>query len=295
MTPSDNSEMNFIIITGLSGAGKTVAMHALEDIDFYCVDNLPPELIPTFYDLCRRSSDEHMKKLAVVVDTRGGEVFDSLFSSLVKLSSEGAKYKILFLDAHNDIITSRFKLTRRKHPLADDMSGSIEDAINAERTLLKRLRNSADFIIDTSYLSSAQLKERVLTLFLGNNLSGMSVMCMSFGFKYGFPGEADVMFDVRCLPNPYYVEELKNKTGLDSDVFSYVMDSEKTKGLLERIESYVDYCLPLYADEGKSQLVIAVGCTGGKHRSVTLAQELYRHLCENGIRAGIHHRDIRKP
>lgn len=286
--------MEFVIITGLSGAGKTIALHALEDIDFYCVDNLPVELIPVFYDLCIRSGDERMKKLAVVVDIRGGEIFDSLFSTMHGLKKEDKKYKLLFLDARDDVLATRYKETRRKHPLSGSFFGSLEDAVKTERQLLEKIKESADYLIDSTLLSPAQLKERITSLFLGNSFLGLSVTCMSFGFKYGFPSEADLVFDVRCLPNPYYIDELKKKTGLDKEVSDYVLNSDKTKGLIDRIFSLIDYTLPLYVEEGKSQLVVAIGCTGGKHRSVTIAQELYSHLNDMGKRVNIQHRDISK-
>lgn len=286
--------MEFVIITGLSGAGKTIALHALEDIDFYCVDNLPPVLIPTFYDLCKNSSEERMKHVSVVTNIRTGEDFQSFTEILLKLKSEKKSFKILFLDATKDVLLTRYKETRRKHPLSENYRGSTLDAVNLERELLKSIREHADYVIDTTLLSPAQLKERVSTLFLGDNNMALTVTCMSFGFKYGVPPEADLVFDVRCLPNPFYIEELKHKTGLDEEVREYVLKWEQTKGLLQRVLDLIDYSLPLYIGEGKSQLVIAFGCTGGKHRSVTLAKLLFSHLTEHGQRASIHHRDIRK-
>ena len=285
--------MEFVVITGLSGAGKTLAMHAMEDIGFYCVDNLPPDLIYTFCDLCKRSEDDSMNRVAVVVDTRGG-TFEKLFSALSKLHEAGIMYKILYLDADKEVLASRFKQTRRKHPLADRYSGSVTEAINVEQKMLEKLKAIADYIVDTSKISPMQLKERVSEIFLGDNLAGMSVTCMSFGFKYGMPTESDLVFDVRCLPNPFYVTELKHKTGNDEEVFNFVMDSENSKELLKKIISYLEFTLPLYADEGKSQLVISVGCSGGKHRSVTFAREIYRYLQDKGQKVSIYHRDIGK-
>ena len=286
--------MEFVIITGLSGAGKTIAMHALEDIDFYCVDNLPPVLIPTFYDLCKNSSDERMKQVAVVTNIRTGEDFQSFRDILSKLRGESKPFKIMFLDAKKDVLLTRYKETRRKHPLSETYRGSTIEAVNLEAELLKSVKEHADYTIDTTYLSPAQLKERVSTLFLGEAHLALTVTCMSFGFKYGAPSEADLVFDVRCLPNPFYIEALKHKTGLDEDVREYVLKWEQTQGLVKRVFDLVDYTLPLYIEEGKSQLVIAFGCTGGKHRSVALARLLYSHLVDNGQRASIHHRDIRK-
>ncbi|MGN0518991.1 MAG: RNase adapter RapZ [Acutalibacteraceae bacterium] len=287
--------MNFVIVTGLSGAGKTSALRALEDIDYYCVDNIPPILIPTFYDLCQQSKDSRMKNIAIVTDIRGGEVFDNLFEALDKLKSENKMYSILYLDARDDIIITRFKETRRKHPLSDNYNGETTEAVKLERELLRPVRERADYIIDSSQLSPAQLKERVTAIFLGDTVDGLTITCMSFGFKYGTPPEADLMFDVRCLPNPFYIKELKHLTGLDESVREYVMKWEQTIGFRERMTELVDYTLPLYRHEGKSQLVIAVGCTGGKHRSVALAQYLYNHLSAGQNKVCVQHRDIRKP
>lgn len=286
--------MEFIIITGLSGAGKSNALHALEDIGYYCVDNIPPLLLSTLYTLCETSNDSRMKKVAVVVDIRGGEVFDNLFDQLKTFKEEGKRYKILFLDAKSDILLIRFKETRRKHPLADSTSVSTEDAVKLERELLKPVKAHADFVIDTSYMAIKQLKERVTTLFAENAGDSLIVTCMSFGFKYGIPLEADLLFDVRCLPNPFYVKELKHLTGLDEAVREYVLKFDETQQYIERLLSLLDYSVPLYRAEGKSELVIAVGCTGGKHRSVTLARLLNSHFIENGQKSTIHHRDIWK-
>ena len=286
--------MEFIIITGLSGAGKSNALHALEDIGYYCVDNIPPMLLSTLYTLCETSNDSRMQKVAVVVDIRGGEVFDNLFDQLKTFDEAGKRYKILFLDAKSDILLIRYKETRRKHPLSDGISVSTDDAVKLERELLKPVKAHADFVIDTSYMAIKQLKERVTTLFAENAGDSLIVTCMSFGFKYGIPLEADLLFDVRCLPNPYYVKELKHLTGLDESVREYVLKFDETQQYIERLLSLLDYSVPLYRAEGKSELVIAVGCTGGKHRSVTLARLLNSHFIENGQKSTIHHRDIWK-
>lgn len=232
--------------------------------------------------------------MAVVTDTRGGEMFASLFEVLDKLQSEQREYRILYLDASDDVLIHRYKETRRKHPLAQNYLGSLEQAVHLEREMLKPVRERADYVIDTSLISPAQLKERISSLFLGNSAYALMINCVSFGFKYGIPTEADLVLDVRCLPNPYYVEELKNLTGLDDLVYQYVMKWPQTKGFIDRFFSLIDYMLPLYCDEGKSQLVVAIGCTGGKHRSVALAQLLYSHLLEQGRRTSVHHRDIQK-
>ena len=278
--------MEFLIITGLSGAGKSRAIDALEDIGFYCVDNIPPKLIIAFYEMSNQAKGS-LSRVAVVTDIRGGDMFSSLFETLDQMDNENKEYKILFLDANDYVLMNRFKETRRKHPLVENCLGSLEQAVKLERDVLKPVRERADYIIDTSYLSPAQLKERISSLFLGDSSDALMIHCVSFGFKYGIPAEADLVFDVRCLPNPYYVEELRNLTGLDEPVRSYVMKWEQTQGL-------IDYMLPLYCDEGKSQLVIAIGCTGGHHRSVALAQLLYNHLLEQNMRTSVNHRDIQK-
>jgi len=284
--------MDFIIVTGLSGAGKSHAMHAMEDIGFYCIDNLPPKLISPFYDLCTQAQPQ-ISQVAVVTDIRGGDMFSSLFEALDNLKRENKPYKILFLDANDIVLQNRFKETRRKHPLSEDTHG-IEQAVKLEREILRPVRERADYLIDTSLLSPAQLKQRIDSLFLDNASNALSIHCVSFGFKYGMPTEADLVFDVRCLPNPYYVEELRNLNGLDEPVRAYVMKWEQTQGFIKRLLDLIDYTMPLYCNEGKSQLVIAVGCTGGHHRSVAIAQLLYDHLIAQGMHASVNHRDIQK-
>ena len=285
--------MEFVVVTGLSGAGKTQAMHAMEDIGFFCVDNLPPALIPVFYDLCVKSEDI-MGRVAVVTDTRGGELFKSFFTAMEALKHDKKAYKILFLDASDNVLVRRFKETRRKHPLSDDLNGSLEQAVKLEREMLKPMRESSDYVIDTSLVSPAQLRSRIAQLFLNSAEDSLAVHCISFGFKYGVPMESDLVFDVRCLPNPFYDENLRPLTGLDAPVRDYVMEKEETKGFVARFTDMVDYLLPLYAKEGKSQLVIAVGCTGGHHRSVALAQYMHDHLVQKGVRASVTHRDMQK-
>ena len=285
--------MEFVVVTGLSGAGKTQAMHAMEDIGFFCVDNLPPALIPVFYDLCVKSEDI-MGRVAVVTDTRGGDLFKSFFTAMEALKHDKKPYKILFLDASDNVLVRRFKETRRKHPLSDDLNGSLEQAVKLEREMLKPMRESSDYVIDTSLVSPAQLRSRIAQLFLNSAEDSLAVHCISFGFKYGVPMESDLVFDVRCLPNPFYDENLRPLTGLDAPVRDYVMEKEETKGFVARFTDMVDYLLPLYAKEGKSQLVIAVGCTGGHHRSVALAQYMHDHLVQKGVRASVTHRDMQK-
>ncbi|QAT49287.1 RNase adapter RapZ [Caproiciproducens sp. NJN-50] len=285
--------MEFLIVTGLSGAGKSRAMDALEDIGFYCADNIPPKLIPTFYELSRQAKGS-LSHVAVVTDIRGGDMFSSLLETLDQMKSDSKEYKLLFLDANDYVLVNRFKETRRKHPLADNCLGSLEQAVRLERDVLRPVKERADYVIDTSLLSPAQLKKRISGLFLGDASDALMIHCISFGFKYGVPAEADLVFDVRCLPNPYYVEELKNLTGLDEPVRSYVMKWDQTKGFVRRFLDLIDYMIPLYCGEGKSQLVIAVGCTGGHHRSVTLTELLYNHLLQQNLRTSVNHRDIQK-
>lgn len=285
--------MEFIIVTGLSGAGKTQAMHSMEDIGFFCVDNLPPALIPVFYDLCLKS-ESAMDRVAVVTDTRGGELFKAFFTAAESLNQDGRAFRILFLDAADNILVRRFKETRRRHPLSADFGGSLEQAVRLERDMLRPLRENSDFVIDTGGLSPAQLKSRISELFLTSASDSLAVHCISFGFKFGIPMEADLVMDVRCLPNPFYVQELRPKTGLDSDVRDYVMENDESRGFVTRNTGLLDYLLPLYEKEGKSQLVVAVGCTGGHHRSVALAQYTRDYLAAKGLKASVTHRDMLK-
>ena len=287
--------MEFVILTGLSGAGKTNTLHAMEDSGFYCVDNLPPLLLDTFYDLCDSSTDTRLKKVAVVADARSGELFADIPEVLSKLRLDGKQFRILFLDAKPDVLLVRYKGTRRKHPLIGEItSGSLEEAVALENDLMKGVREMADYVIDTTMMTPNELKERVTTLFSAGAGDTLLVTCMSFGYKYGIPPEADLVFDVRCLPNPFYIKELKALTGLDEAVRSYILDFDVSKRFVEKLYDYIDFTLPLYREEGKSELVIAVGCTGGRHRSVTVARLLNTHFLENGQKSSIHHRDIWK-
>ena len=287
--------MDFVILTGLSGAGKTNALHAMEDSGYYCVDNLPPLLLDTFYDLCDNSTDNRMKQVAVVADARSGEMFADIPEVLSKLRLEGKQFKILFLDAKPDTLLVRFKGTRRKHPLIGEIaSGSIEEAVELENELMNGVKAMADYVVDTTFMNPKELKERVTTLFSAGARDTLLVTCVSFGYKYGIPPEADMVLDVRCLPNPFYIKELKSLTGLDEQVRNYICGFDVTGEFLEHLYAYIDYLLPLYRNEGKSELVIVVGCTGGKHRSVTVARMLNTHLLENGQKSAIHHRDIWK-
>lgn len=284
--------MAFVIITGLSGAGKSRAVNALEDLGFYCADNMPPALIPKFSELCLQT-DGKISNVAIVTDVRGGTLFSNLFEGLDELKKQGGEYKILFLDSDDSVLIRRYKETRRKHPLSEP-GGTISDAIEREREMLRPARERADYIIDTSNLSPAQLKEKLTVLFTGDKANSLLVNCISFGFKYGTPTEADLVFDVRCFPNPFYVDELKHLTGLDMPVRDYVFASEETRKFTKMLFDMIDYLLPLYTREGKSQLIVAIGCTGGKHRSVAIADALYRHELEKDVKVTVGHRDIQK-
>ena len=283
--------MEFIIVTGVSGAGKSRAISDFEDIGFYCVDNIPPALIKKFAELCETNDD--LQKVAVVTDSRGINFFEDFSAVLDDLDEKNFSYKILFLDATTEVLVNRFKETRRKHPLIDE-SGSVEKAIESEKNLLNNIREKADYIIDTSRLSTSQLKQRIVSIFEENPVETMKAICMSYGFKYGPANEADLMFDVRCLPNPFYVDGLRHKTGLDEPVKDYVLSKTTAIELLEKIKDLIDFLIPLYLKEGKSSLVIAFGCTGGKHRSVTFAQAIHEHLIEKGYISTVNHRDIDK-
>ncbi len=285
--------MNLLIVTGMSGAGKSQAANALEDIGFYCVDNIPPAIIPAFVELSARGNEE-LGRIAIVTDIRGGDMFSSLSGVLENLRKNNVGYKILFLDADSDILVCRYKENRRKHPLCDKEDISLEQAVEKERKMLSNIRFQADFIVDTSHITAAQLKAQLSDIFLENQTNSLQIRCRSFGFKYGTDTEADLMIDVRCLPNPYYIEELRPKTGKDSQVSEYVMGFEESQGFAKRLIDMLDYTIPLYAKEGKSQLVISVGCTGGKHRSVTFAELLYKHLKDNKYNVSVMHRDIYK-
>lgn len=284
--------MKFLIVTGMSGSGKSGAVNVLEDIGYYCIDNIPPQLIPKFAEICINNGQ--MQKVAIVTDIRGGELFFELDEGLNYLKSNNLDTSIIFLDSSDDALIKRYKETRRRHPLDEQSHGSLKRAINTEREVLASVREHADYYIDTTDLSMAQLKETIYSLFLDNPNESMVVKVMSFGFKYGISREADLVFDVRCLPNPFYIPELKQHTGLESCVRDYVLSFDQSKELEKKLKDMLDFLIPLYIHEGKSQLVIAFGCTGGKHRSVTFAETIYKHLVDKNMRCRISHRDINK-
>lgn len=285
--------MDFVIITGMSGAGKSRALHTLEDIGFYCVDNMPPQLISRIADLSAAAGGA-LSRVAVVTDMRGGNMFYGLFHEMDALQEEGFSYKLLFLDASDGELIRRYKETRRRHPLADSVEGGLAVQIAAERKALEEARRRADYLIDTTDLSPSDLRERLRGFFLSDVPGGMLISVMSFGFKHSVPQEADLVFDVRCLPNPFYVPALKEHTGLEKPVRDYVMNAPESHELLEKLKDLVGFLVPLYQKEGKSQLTIAVGCTGGKHRSVTFAELMYQFLSEQNHNVRVLHRDISK-
>ena len=285
--------MKLLIVTGLSGAGKSLAVNALEDIGFFCIDNIPAEILPKFIEFSEQSENQ-IDKLAIVLDIRGAKSSAAINDTLKQLREKKIETKILFLDARDDVLERRYKETRRRHPISLASNVSTSEAIERERKILAPLFEKADYKIDTSLLSTSKLKDRVVSLFVDRSSDAMSLTIMSFGFKYGQPNEADIVFDVRCLPNPFYIPELKSKTGLDSEVSDYVMQFDEAKGLLKRMEELIGYSLQLYVKEGKSQLTIAVGCTGGKHRSITFALLLAEYCKNLGYKPVIEHRDVQR-
>ena len=284
--------MEFVIVTGLSGSGKSSAVRVLEDIGFFCIDNMPPQLIPNFADMCNNNSG--ISKVAIVTDIRGGTMFFKLSECIAKLHIAGIDVKVLYLEATKETIVNRYKETRRKHPLDEVSAGDLEKAVDAETELLGEIRENADYIVDSTLLSVGQLKELIAGLFLDKPSDRMIVSCMSFGFKYGRAGEADLVFDVRCLPNPFYIDSLRSKTGLDAEVRDYVMSFEQSQTLESKLFDLIDFLIPYYVKEGKSRLVIAFGCTGGKHRSVTFAERMAGFLKGRECKVRVLHRDIDK-
>lgn len=285
--------MNLLIVTGMSGSGKSGAVNVLEDSGYYCIDNMPPELIPKFAEICKKS-DGKLENVAICVDIRGGELFLKLNENLEKLRNKEIGFKVMFLDASDEVLITRYKETRRRHPLDEETGGNLHRAILEERNLLSDIREIADYYIDTSDMAIADLKMKMNMIFSQSKNGVMSINVMSFGFKHGYNSEADLIFDVRCLPNPYYIPELRPKTGLQSEVADYVMQFEQSIKLKEKLFDLIDFLIPLYIKEGKAQLVIAFGCTGGKHRSVTFAEALSKHLAEKYDVVRVEHRDIKK-
>ena len=283
--------MEILIISGLSGAGKSKAASFLEDMGFYIVDNMPAAMILKFAEFCAGGNGRY-DRVALVYDVRTADSFNELFDVLDKLKAMDGVCRMLFLEAAPDVIIKRYKETRRRHPLRDQ-ADSLEAAVRTEREVMEPVKERADFVIDTSRLSTAQLRGELLRLFgEPGEKGGMTVSVTSFGFKYGLPMEADLVFDVRFMPNPFYIEELRHQTGLDQPVADYVLSFQQTKDYLKRLEDLLAFSLPLYAEEGKTSLVIAVGCTGGHHRSVAVTHALTEFIRQQGYQVTENHRDM---
>ena len=282
--------MRLVLVTGLSGAGKSHALRIMEDLNFFCVDNLPPRLIGTLVELCARQGTE---RVAIGADIRGGAFFGDIYQAMDDLTGAGVAFEMLFLDSSDEMLVKRYKESRRSHPLSG-IAPTLADAITEERKQLAQLRQSADFIIDTSQLLPKQLRERLTDVFAPAEAADFHISIVSFGYKRGLPGEADIVYDVRFIPNPFYVEELRSQTGQSEDVRRYVLGWEGTLPFLENITTQLLYMIPLYKKEAKNELVVAIGCTGGMHRSVVLAEALQERLLKAGYRATVSHRDIER-
>lgn len=284
-------DFRLIIVTGMSGAGKTLACRNLEDLGYFCVDNLPPVLIPKFVELCSNST-ENMQKFVLVVDTRSKDFFDTFSQVLDDIDAQGVKYHLLFIDASDAVIIRRYKETRRRHPM--DPNVLVSDAIELERKALEKIKNRANYIIDTSCLKRADLKERITKMFKIDDTGKMNINVLSFGFKFGVPLDADLVLDVRFLPNPFYDEKLRQKSGTVPEVAAYIEKYEVTTKFKQKLDDLIEFLIPQYINEGKSQLVIAIGCTGGMHRSVYIANHLYKLLKGKGYGVSLEHRDLMK-
>lgn len=294
MTQIENeiSKSELLVVTGLSGAGKSVVVQSLEDIGFFCVDNLPPILLPKFVELMEQGNPS-LQKVAIAIDLRGKELFKSLVNEVDRIKSRNdVIVDVMFLEAQTEKLISRYKETRRSHPLNKDGQMSLVDAIEEERNLLSRIRTFANYIVDTTNMKPKELKSRVNEYFLDNKLKSFNINVTSFGFKHGIQMDADLVFDVRFLPNPYYVEDLRPMTGEDEPVYNYVMKWKETEIFFEKLMDLLKFMIPGYKKEGKSQLVIAIGCTGGQHRSVALAKKIAENLDEIfDYNVFVHHRD----
>ncbi|MBQ4240511.1 MAG: RNase adapter RapZ [Oscillospiraceae bacterium] len=284
--------MELLIVSGRAGAGKTQALSAFEDMGFYCVDNVPPSMIPVFARMAQQLG--RFPRVVVVTDVRTGDTSAELEQCLQELKEAGISFRILFLDCADEEIERRYRETRRRHPLEGAGDGSIIDAVRREKYMLNSIQEVADFRIDTTRISVKQLREQLISMFAEEPDRLMSIRFISFGYKYGVPEEADLMLDVRCLPNPFYVDELRHRTGLDADVRNYVFDSASTEEVMAKVKSLLDTLLPLYREEGKTSLVVGVGCTGGRHRSVAVAEDLNSYISSLGYRSRVIHRDIGK-
>lgn len=285
-------DKELIILTGVSGAGKSTAMGFMEDVGYYCIDNMPLQLMTTFVSLLAGGKEYH--KVAMVVDVRSSQVFEQFINSVSEVENYGYAVKIVYLDISKEEALKRYKLTRRKHPFADKFNGSITDALEYEKEILAPLRLRANYVIDTTDIDTPKLRSRLAQILLSENKSIMNIHCMSFGFKYGLPASADFVIDVRCLPNPYWNEKLRDKTGLDKEIKDYVFSFEESKELLKKLIDFLDFLNPLYIKEGKSQIVFAIGCTGGNHRSVAIAEALKDYFSQKWDNVTVNHRDIER-
>lgn len=294
MTETESStlpEIQLLIVTGMSGAGRSETMRALEDFGYYCVDNLPPRFILNLVELIEISG-RNIRNIAAACDVRSKEFFPELMGVIEELKKRSVNYKIIFLDADEEVLVKRFKKDRRKHPLSD--TGKIIDGVEKEREILRSLKEVADFIVDTSNLEPYQLKERIKQLIVGTEKTTLLISVISFGFKFGIPLDSDLVLDVRFLPNPYYIEDLRSLTGLDNPVQKYVMSQKETEAFLNKLYELLDFVIPRYEKEGKTHLVISIGCTGGKHRSVVVAEKIAEHLRKKNLNVAVSHRDIAK-
>ena len=282
--------MQLVIVTGMSGAGKSTAVNLLEDIGYYCVDNIPPRIIPALVELSLHGNTK-FGRIAIVTDTRGGELFSDITEVLDSISKQVDDLKVLFLDAQDGELIRRYKENRRIHPLLSDSETSIKEAVGKERQKLQDIRQRADYILDTTYMSTTQLKQRVNDLFADGESASLKIHCMSFGFKHGSAAEADLVFDVRCLPNPFYDVVLRPLSGLDKEIKDFVFSSDESRMFTEKLLDFINFAVPMYKKEGKTSLVIAFGCTGGQHRSVAVAELVREKLQDKGYIVSVGHRD----
>lgn len=279
------------IVTGMSGGGKTLACRFLEDLGYFCVDNLPPVFIPKFVELCAHSG-EQVGKVVLVVDTRSREFFDTFVGVLEKMKADGAEFELLYMEATDAAIIRRYKETRRRHPLAP--LSRLSEGIAKERERLAKVKSMATYVIDTSELKRTELRDKIHRLFGSDGVDQMNINVLSFGFKYGMPLDADMVLDVRFLPNPFYIDTLKHKSGAVAEVGEYIAKWPATKEFIAKLDSLMDFLIPQYIKEGKSQFVIAVGCTGGMHRSVFIAKHIYELVKLRGFPVKLEHRDLMK-
>lgn len=282
--------MDLVIITGMSGAGRMTALMALEDMGYFCIDNAPMELLEKLVEL-NQTTHGPSEKMAIGIMSRNSEDVATLKSLLHNLDERNIYYRLIFLDSENSILINRYKENRRPHPFSKQGINSLSDSINMERNLISTLKENAYNIIDTTFYSTKQLKQEIFDIFKNKDFNNLSVYLISFGFKFGTPIDQDMLFDVRCLPNPFYISNLKEKTGLDKPVSDYVLSFPESKTLLHKIEDLIDFTYPLYAKEGRKVLVVCIGCTGGKHRSITMVEETAKHLRKQNIPVIVSHRD----